>query len=104
MSDDENYNRMSIEELIERSSLGTPAAKAIRARYPLWVRDQVLARVREPGAAGIPPAQGSGPGKAYLPPRERYSPVRMPSQTTGQRAWETVSPCTSQDITRRAWS
>ena len=36
-----------IYDLIERSSLGTPAAKAIRARTPRWMVDQILARTRE---------------------------------------------------------
>lgn len=53
----ETYNPDSIMELIERSSLGTPAAKAIRARCPLWLRDQVLARLRDPG-------NDDGPGRA----------------------------------------
>jgi len=58
MSDnDETYNRMSIEELIERSSLGSPAAKALRGRCPLWLRDQVLARLRDLG-------KDDGPGRA----------------------------------------
>lgn len=38
---------MTIEELIEASSLGTPAARALRARTPLHLRDQALARLRD---------------------------------------------------------
>lgn len=37
----------SIEDLIERSSLGTPEAKAIRAQTPPEVRDEILRRVAE---------------------------------------------------------
>ena len=62
MSENENYNPDDIMELIERSSLGTPAAKAIRARCPLWLRDQVLARVREFETAGIPQLRGQAQG------------------------------------------
>lgn len=40
MSDDDIY------DLIERSSLGTPAAKAIRARTPRWAVAEVLRRAR----------------------------------------------------------
>lgn len=36
-----------IEELIERSSFGTPRAKAIRARTPKKVVDELIARMRE---------------------------------------------------------
>lgn len=39
--------RARIEELIERGSLGTPEAKAIRASVPRSAVDRVLARVRE---------------------------------------------------------
>lgn len=38
-------------ELIERSSFGTPGAKALRARTPKSVVDQVLARISAPAAA-----------------------------------------------------
>lgn len=37
--------RQTMAELIEQSSLGTPEAKAIRARTPLWVRLVILAGV-----------------------------------------------------------
>lgn len=37
----------SIEELIEKSSLGTPAAKALRRRTPKEVAEQILSRARE---------------------------------------------------------
>jgi hypothetical protein len=46
MSKNSGYNPMDFRELIERSSLGTPAAKAIRARTPRWAVDQVVARHR----------------------------------------------------------
>lgn len=47
----------SIEELIERSSLGTPEALAIRRRAPRAIVERVLARAREIDADG---AQSDG--------------------------------------------
>lgn len=48
MDDYELYLRgLTMRELIERSSLGTPEAKAIRALTPLWVRLVILARLSE---------------------------------------------------------
>jgi hypothetical protein len=47
VSDDETYNRMTIEELIEASSLGSAGARALRARTPLHLRDQAAARIRD---------------------------------------------------------
>lgn len=35
----------SIEDLIEQSSLGTPGAKALRARTPKAVVDEILRRI-----------------------------------------------------------
>ena len=37
----------SIEELIEASSLGTPEAKAIRARTPRHVVDRIMQKIEE---------------------------------------------------------
>jgi hypothetical protein len=58
-ADGETCNWMTIEELIEASSLGSPGAKAIRARNPLWLRDQALARIRGlvPGDSKPPDAR-----------------------------------------------
>jgi hypothetical protein len=42
---DDLYRRLTMIELIERSSLGTPEVKAIRALCPLWVKLVILAEV-----------------------------------------------------------
>jgi hypothetical protein len=41
--DERELRRLKMSELIERSSLGTPEAKAYRALTPLWVRLLILA-------------------------------------------------------------
>lgn len=43
---DAHCPRKTIEELIEASSLGTPAAKALRARTPKALTDKVLKKAR----------------------------------------------------------
>lgn len=39
---------LDIAELIERGTLGTPEALALRTSTPLWVRYELLARVLKP--------------------------------------------------------
>lgn len=66
-------NPQDIASLIERSSLGTPEAKAIRALTPPEVRDEILRRVgQQLGAAVEHPIAGTiypheAPCSSYLP-------------------------------------
>lgn len=42
---DDRLRRLDIDELIERTSLGTPEVRALRAQTPLWVRYLLVAMV-----------------------------------------------------------